>query len=201
MPRPNTDTREQALRVAAELFATRGYEQTSLSEISGRLGITKAALYYHFRSKGDLLRSLVEPFVHDIEALSANLPTEPRATLEAYFDLCYRHRAMLLGIVRDVAVLNELQIVDWIITWRTRIDAALTGPGTFERSGPWSRSAACRTRWCCSRTTRTSPPPSGPRRWTRRCARSAYPRRALCDLDFAFRGEDRQPAGPLPRLH
>ncbi|WP_033338181.1 TetR/AcrR family transcriptional regulator [Catenuloplanes japonicus] len=133
MPRPNTDTREQALRVAAELFATRGYEQTSLSEISGRLGITKAALYYHFRSKGDLLRSLVEPFVHDIEALSANLPTEPRATLEAYFDLCYRHRAMLLGIVRDVAVLNELQIVDWIITWRTRIDAALTGPGTFER--------------------------------------------------------------------
>jgi AcrR family transcriptional regulator len=133
MPRPTTDTREQALRVAAELFATRGYEQTSLAEISGRLGITKAALYYHFRSKGDLLRSLVEPFVTDIEALAADLPAEPRATLEAYFDLCYRHRAMLVGIVRDVAVVNELKIVDWIVTWRTRIDAALTGPTTGER--------------------------------------------------------------------
>ncbi|MFI5841459.1 TetR family transcriptional regulator [Catenuloplanes sp. NPDC051500] len=133
MPRLTTDTRAQAQRVAAELFATRGYEQTSLSEIAGRLGISKAALYYHFRSKGDLLRSLVEPFVTDIEALSADLPAEPRATLEAFFDLCYRHRAILLGIVRDVAVLNELKIVDWIIAWRTRIDVALAGPTTADR--------------------------------------------------------------------
>lgn len=128
MPRPTTDTREQARRVAAELFATRGYEQTSLAEIAGRLGITKAALYYHFRSKSDLLRSLVEPFLAEIEVLSDDLPDDPRATLEAYFDICYRHRVLLLGLLRDVAVLNELKIVDRIIRWRTRLDAALTDP-------------------------------------------------------------------------
>ncbi|MDR7276153.1 TetR/AcrR family transcriptional regulator [Catenuloplanes atrovinosus] len=128
MPRPNTDTRAEAMRIAAELFATRGYEQTSLAEIAAHLGITKAALYYHFRSKTDLLRSLVDPLLDDIEALSTDLPADPRATLEAFFDTCYRHRAVLLGLLRDVAVLNELQIVDRIIAFRTRLDAALTDP-------------------------------------------------------------------------
>lgn len=127
MPRPTTDTREAARRVAAELFATRGYEQTSLSEIAGRLGISKAALYYHFKSKSDLLRSLVEPFLDEIDVLTDPLPEDPRVTLEAYFDLCYRNRALLLGLLRDVAVLNELKVVDRIIRWRSRIDIALTG--------------------------------------------------------------------------
>ncbi|GAB7051036.1 TetR/AcrR family transcriptional regulator [Catenuloplanes indicus] len=128
MPRPNADTREEARRIATELFASRGYEQTSLAEIATRLGITKAALYYHFRSKSDLLKSLVDPLLDDIETLAGNLPADPRATLEAYFDTCHRHRAVLLGLLRDVAVLNELQIVDRIIAVRTRIDAALTDP-------------------------------------------------------------------------
>jgi AcrR family transcriptional regulator len=55
------DTRGEILEVAAELFTDRGYEATSLREIAERLGITKAALYYHFRSKDDILRALLEP--------------------------------------------------------------------------------------------------------------------------------------------
>jgi len=55
------DTRSEILEVAAELFGDRGYDATSLREIAERLGITKAALYYHFRSKDDILRALVEP--------------------------------------------------------------------------------------------------------------------------------------------
>ena len=41
--------------VATELFIEQGYEGTSLREIADRLGITKAALYYHFPSKDDIL--------------------------------------------------------------------------------------------------------------------------------------------------
>jgi AcrR family transcriptional regulator len=60
--RPRTrDTRAEILEVATELFTDRGYDGTSLREISGRLGITKAALYYHFRSKDEILRALIEP--------------------------------------------------------------------------------------------------------------------------------------------
>jgi AcrR family transcriptional regulator len=59
--RPRGDTRGDILAVAQELFADQGYDATSLREIAERLGITKAALYYHFKSKDDILRALIEP--------------------------------------------------------------------------------------------------------------------------------------------
>ena len=50
--------RERILDVALELFNEQGYEKTSLRQIAERLGVTKAALYYHFRSKSDILLEL-----------------------------------------------------------------------------------------------------------------------------------------------
>jgi AcrR family transcriptional regulator len=59
--RPRGDTRTEILEVARELFSEQGYEATSLREIAERLGITKAALYYHFKSKDEILRALLAP--------------------------------------------------------------------------------------------------------------------------------------------
>lgn len=56
--RPRSDTRERILDVALELFTDQGYDKTSLREIAERLGITKAALYYHFERKDDMLLAL-----------------------------------------------------------------------------------------------------------------------------------------------
>lgn len=53
-----TDTREKLLQVALELFTRQGYEKTSLRDIAERLGITKAALYYYFERKEDILLDL-----------------------------------------------------------------------------------------------------------------------------------------------
>lgn len=53
-------TRDRLLAVATELFITQGYGGTSLREIAERLGISKAAIYYHFRSKEDIARVVVE---------------------------------------------------------------------------------------------------------------------------------------------
>jgi AcrR family transcriptional regulator len=55
---PRGDTRERILDVALELFNEQGYDGTSLREIAERLGITKAALYYHFERKEDILLEL-----------------------------------------------------------------------------------------------------------------------------------------------
>jgi AcrR family transcriptional regulator len=55
------DTRQRILDVSAELFVEQGYDATSLREIAERLGVTKAALYYHFTSKDEILRALLEP--------------------------------------------------------------------------------------------------------------------------------------------
>jgi AcrR family transcriptional regulator len=55
---PRGSTRERILDIALELFNEKGYENTSLREIAERLGTTKAALYYHFARKQDLLLEL-----------------------------------------------------------------------------------------------------------------------------------------------
>jgi AcrR family transcriptional regulator len=51
-------TRERILDIALELFADQGYDKTSLRDIAERLGTTKAALYYHFERKEDILMEL-----------------------------------------------------------------------------------------------------------------------------------------------
>ena len=62
MPRPSgsqgTETRERILDVAQELFTRQGYDKTSLRDIAERLQITKAALYYYFERKEDILIEL-----------------------------------------------------------------------------------------------------------------------------------------------
>ena len=57
-------TRQQLLDVAIRLFAERGFDATSLQMIADEMGVTKAAVYYHFRAKTDILLALVEP-VHE----------------------------------------------------------------------------------------------------------------------------------------
>jgi AcrR family transcriptional regulator len=64
-----TDTRARIQQVAVELFAEQGYEKTSLREIAERLAVTKAALYYHFKSKEDIVASLVEDYFGQVDAL------------------------------------------------------------------------------------------------------------------------------------
>jgi AcrR family transcriptional regulator len=53
------DTRQRILDVALELFGEHGYAGTSIADITGRLGISKAALYYHFAAKDEILEALV----------------------------------------------------------------------------------------------------------------------------------------------
>ena len=51
-------TRERILDAALDLFVAQGYDGTSLRQIAEQLGVTKAALYYHFESKEDILMAL-----------------------------------------------------------------------------------------------------------------------------------------------
>jgi AcrR family transcriptional regulator len=58
LTRDAASTRERILNVALDLFSDKGYDGTSLREIAEQLGVTKAALYYHFASKEDILMAL-----------------------------------------------------------------------------------------------------------------------------------------------
>lgn len=58
-------TRDRIMEAAIDLFTEQGFDKTSLREVAERVGVTKAALYYHFQSKEELLASLIER-VHGI---------------------------------------------------------------------------------------------------------------------------------------
>ncbi|MFD0275996.1 TetR/AcrR family transcriptional regulator [Kitasatospora sp. NPDC127111] len=64
---PRSDTRARIIAVALELFAEQGYERTSLREIADRLGVTKAALYYHFKTKDDIVHGIVDSMAAPID--------------------------------------------------------------------------------------------------------------------------------------
>ncbi|TNC29535.1 TetR/AcrR family transcriptional regulator [Amycolatopsis alkalitolerans] len=66
-----SDTRERIQRIALELFAEQGYEKTSLREIAEKLDVTKAALYYHFRTKEDIVASLLEDLASSMDEVLA----------------------------------------------------------------------------------------------------------------------------------
>ena len=72
------DTRARIQQIAVELFTEQGYEKTSLREIAERLEVTKAALYYHFKSKEDIVASLVEDYYGRLDALIAWAQGQPR---------------------------------------------------------------------------------------------------------------------------
>ncbi|QKW28745.1 TetR/AcrR family transcriptional regulator [Streptomyces seoulensis] len=63
------NTRQRIQDVALELFAEQGYEKTSLREIAERLDVTKAALYYHFKTKEEIIVSLFADLTQPIEEL------------------------------------------------------------------------------------------------------------------------------------
>jgi AcrR family transcriptional regulator len=62
-------TRQQILETAQRLFAELGYDATSLQMIADELGLTKAAVYYHFRAKNEILQAIMLPGIERLKAL------------------------------------------------------------------------------------------------------------------------------------
>src|SRR5262245_3329338 len=80
-----TDTRSRIQEVALRLFIDKGYEATSLREIAEELGVTKAALYYHFDTKEKIVTSLIDDRVARLEKLAEwgrTLPQRPEGRAE-----------------------------------------------------------------------------------------------------------------------
>lgn len=131
MPRPS-DTKRRIQEVARELFAQQGVQRTSLQDIADRLGITKPALYYHFSSREELVRSIVQPILDEEEAFlvgqEALGEVEPRALLEGYFDFHYRHRQEIVLMLSELTTFAELGLIERVLEWRGRLGKLLHGP-------------------------------------------------------------------------
>ena len=108
-------TRDRILDVALDLFIDQGYDGTSLRQIADRLGITKAARYYHFEAKEDILMAL-HLRLHEFgkTALGTMTGDEPitlelwGALLDEVVDQMLVQRKLFLMHERNQAALEKL---------------------------------------------------------------------------------------------
>jgi len=112
--RSRTDTRARIQQIAVELFSEHGYEGTSLREIAEHLGVTKAALYYHFKSKEDIILSLVEDYQAQMDALIGWAKEHPgnagtrREILNRYMHIVAERSQVFRMLHQNQAALNTM---------------------------------------------------------------------------------------------
>ncbi|MFF3891314.1 TetR/AcrR family transcriptional regulator [Streptomyces sp. NPDC001914] len=100
-------TRQQIVETAQRLFAARGYQATSLQAIADEMGLTKAAVYYHFRTKAQILQAALDPTVEEMTVLLDELAAMPsrRERLDAYavgwVDFLVRNRELGTMLLHD----------------------------------------------------------------------------------------------------
>ena len=92
-----SDTKEKILITALHLFAKNGYEAVSVSMIAGKLGITKGALYRHFKNKRDIFQSIVER-MKNADRERAEKYSMPEGTME---ETAEAYRQTSLDIIAD----------------------------------------------------------------------------------------------------
>ena len=101
-----------------ELFAKRGYEHVAAEQIVAAAGVSRGALYHHYRDKRGLFRAVVEDLETEVTAkLAATLDADPdirsamAAAVRGYLDICQRPD------VGQILLIDAPGILGWQ-TWR-----------------------------------------------------------------------------------
>ena len=144
------DTRARIQQIALELFSEQGYDATSLREIAERLGVTKAALYYHFKSKEDIVASFTEDYFGQLDGLVSWAKEQPRThataqeVIERYIGIVMESREVFRFMERNQAMLHHSEGPEGsggrhhrLEQFRPRMNAlveAITGPDAPARS-------------------------------------------------------------------
>ena len=130
--------------MALELFAEQGYEKTSLREIAERLGVTKAALYYHFKSKEDIVHSFTDDYFEEIDHLLDWAKDQPqteetqREILDRYVGIVLAGSEVFHFLEQNRAAVQGMEAgKERFARFRDRLDALvdlLAGPDASLRS-------------------------------------------------------------------
>lgn len=119
--------------LALDRFRVSGFVGTSIADLAGALGVSKAAIYYHYRSKDALLHRLIDPLLDAIDACIQDHTTPartPRGLLGAYLAVLIAHREVVPLVATDVAVLNHPTIGPRLRTQNQQLQSLLAGPNT-----------------------------------------------------------------------
>jgi AcrR family transcriptional regulator len=110
------DTRQALLTAARELFAVNGFQATRTEEVVQRAGLTRGALYHHFRDKEDLFRAVYEEVAGEVtlalwrrsEDRHTNAWNLFRANSEVYLDAASTNPAY-----RQIVLIDGPAVLGW----------------------------------------------------------------------------------------
>lgn len=107
---PRGFARERVLEAALALFAEHGVNGTSLQMIADRLGVSKAAVYYQFHSKDEIVLAVVQPVFDDMARLVRFAETmstreaQREVAINGMVELAVRHRRVTAVFHGDPAI-------------------------------------------------------------------------------------------------
>jgi AcrR family transcriptional regulator len=120
--------------LALARFADGGFAGTSVADLAGALDVSKAAIYYHYRSKDALLHRLVDPLLDAIDACINSHSHPPpsadavRQLLTDYLTVLTAHRDIVTWVATDIAVLNHPKLGPRIRTQNRQLRTRLVAP-------------------------------------------------------------------------
>src|SRR5690349_8705243 len=134
---------------AEELVQRRGFNGFSYADVAGELGVTKASLHYHFRSKAELGRALIERYaarfaaaLREIDAEGGDAPARLDAYARIYADVLRQKRMCLCGMLAaDYDTLPEpmreavIRFFDDSETWLTGVFEQGRAEGSLRLDG------------------------------------------------------------------
>jgi AcrR family transcriptional regulator len=111
------ETRTRLLDTALGLFTVHGVEGTSLQMIADALGVTKAAVYYHFRTKDEITEAVAQPALDELMVILDRAATIPRPgprvdrLIEEFVDLVVRNRVLVAVLCSDPGITRAIDRV------------------------------------------------------------------------------------------
>jgi TetR/AcrR family acrAB operon transcriptional repressor len=123
-------TREQLLDAAERVFREHGVTRTSLAEVAAAAGVTRGAVYWHFKDKADLFEAMCERATLPLDALLADAAFAPCA------DPLAALRELSIAVLNTLASDPRAQVVFEVIFHKTELTgelAAVAGERERER--------------------------------------------------------------------
>jgi len=105
--RANIDTRSVILRESTRLFSEKGIDTTSMRDIAGAVGIQAASLYNHFKSRNEILFTVLVDAMHSlVESCTGTLEESSDSPTEKLFHLVRQHILVLVTHHESVPMMD-----------------------------------------------------------------------------------------------
>jgi AcrR family transcriptional regulator len=117
-----SERRDHLVKLAAELFARKGFQATTVREIANEAGILSGSLYHHFDSKETIVDEVLSTFLDDILAryrAAVDTTADPRTVLSEMvrigFSTLEPHRAAITVMQNDWNYLRQFERFNYLV--------------------------------------------------------------------------------------